>query len=153
MAWEHTVFTTRRADEAQLQNAGTCPLAAVPAEGKVADYFLYVLQLGDGRMLVGVTNDPHSRMNDEYSGEGTTFTEQYGVAGLVSVQELGEMSYAMAAERADMKTLELMCKYSYHWVRGGRWQMDADDDVLKALSAQRTAIEYHYRIRIATLIA
>jgi predicted GIY-YIG superfamily endonuclease len=157
MAWEHTEFTTNRATavdaglgDAPLPDPPMVPLE-VPAVA-TTHYYLYVLQLGDGRLYTGITNSPHHRINEHYSGVGASFTEKYGVLGLVSAQDLGEMTYQLALEREDMKTLELMCKYSYHWVRGGHWVMDDDQDVLTALSAEREAIASNYHVRVERLI-
>jgi predicted GIY-YIG superfamily endonuclease len=91
----------------------------------INDAWVYVLELVDGKWYVGVTTDMEKRMDSHVYKRKTRWIKIYRVVGLhekVQIDRIIGEEYTKTVHRVeDKKTLEIMKKYGWDNVRGGRW--------------------------------
>lgn len=76
---------------------------------------IYVLELEDGYYYVGITYSLNIRMAQHWTGVGAKWTRLHRP---VAVREV---IYPATEEDENTKTRELMVRYGYEKVRGGKW--------------------------------
>ena len=76
---------------------------------------VYVLELMDGCMYVGITYQLNFRLAQHWSGKGAKWTREHKP---IAVKEI---IYPATTDDENEKTIELMKKYGYDKVRGGKW--------------------------------
>ena len=76
---------------------------------------VYVLELQDGHYYVGITYSLNLRMAQHWSGVGAKWTRLHKPIAI------REIVYPATEEDENNKTQELMEKYGYDKVRGGKW--------------------------------
>lgn len=84
-------------------------------------YYLYVLELEQGKYYVGLSHDVKKRFKRHKQGEGAKWTQIYKPVKITLCQSTGFSSYEKAGPIEDDKTLELMEKYGRQNVRGGKY--------------------------------
>lgn len=76
---------------------------------------VYVLELEDGYYYVGITYTLNLRMAQHFAGIGSKWTAKHKP---ISIREV---IYPATMEDENNKTMEMMEKYGYDKVRGGKW--------------------------------
>lgn len=80
---------------------------------------IYVLELEDGYYYVGITYSLNLRMAQHWTGVGAKWTRLHKP---IAVREV---IYPATEEDEDTKTIQLMGRYGYDKVRGGKWSNPA----------------------------
>lgn len=83
------------------------------------ELFLYALDLKEGFIYVGLTNDVDRRVRDHYDGKGPLFTRRFPPKRLRMILPLGRCTKAEAAAAENVLTLTLMLEFSQNKIRGG----------------------------------
>ncbi|WP_262316926.1 hypothetical protein [Lacticaseibacillus parakribbianus] len=120
--------------------------------GDYADYWRYVLLLGNGTLLVSVTNNPARRLKEQAGGSGSVVTRSSGVTGLVRLDHLGEKLLNDAMADADALTLKLMAQYGVAYVRGGHWSQQGSHAIQQKMYHQGDLIASRYDIDVDKLL-
>ena len=87
-----------------------------------ATYHVYILASGrKGTLYTGVTGDLAARCSQHRNGQGSRFTERYGVHRLVHAEAFADINEAIARERAIKKwrrawKLELIEQGNPQWL-------------------------------------
>ena len=91
-------------------------------------YYVYIAELADGRLYVGMTNDLQRRISEHTSGkEGTRTTRVFGFKGILYSEFFEEKDAAETRER-QLK----------HWSRTKKLALASGDmEELKSLSKRR----------------
>lgn len=78
--------------------------------------FIYILQLEKEKFYIGFTERKDGeRINEHFKGNGSEWTKKYKPLQLLELRECKNI------DEEDKTTLELMKKYGWWNVRGGRW--------------------------------
>lgn len=87
-------------------------------------FWLYVLELEDGKWYVGITSKtPEIRFEEHVRGYyAAGWTKKYRPRKVVHTEDLGVISKAEAEEIEHRRTKELMREYGWENVRGGRFR-------------------------------
>ena len=64
----------------------------------MADWSLYLIKCGDGKLYTGITNDLDKRIEQHASGQGAKFTRGRGPLQIVFSQTVGDRSRASKLE-------------------------------------------------------
>ncbi len=86
---------------------------------KYRGYYLYVLQLEEGKYYVGLSHNVNKRFEKHKNGQGAKWTKKYAPIRIVSSEKTDFYSYLEAGILENKKTIELMNKYGKENVRGG----------------------------------
>jgi len=87
----------------------------------IKHYWLYVLQLEQGKYYIGVTaSTPERRFKQHLSGfAGARWTRKYKPLEIIDRIDLGEVSYLDAEIIENKRTREYMQRFGLNNVRGG----------------------------------
>lgn len=90
-------------------------------ENPVRHYWLYILELRDGRLYVGITQrlDPYVRINEHLRGVGALYTQLNKVQRIHSIESLGYITKEEAQAIEHEITVKCMDIAGYNNVRGG----------------------------------
>lgn len=88
---------------------------------KYYGYYLYVLELEDGKYYVGLSHNVSKRCAKHKSGKGAEWTKLHKPLKIIMSEKTGFYSYREAGLLENKKTLELMKKYGKYNVRGGEY--------------------------------
>jgi predicted GIY-YIG superfamily endonuclease len=88
---------------------------------KVRHFYLYGLELEDGKYYVGVTSykDALRRYQEHCDGKGAKWTKLHTPVQLIEARSLGVCTHKMAIEAENLMTRDYMEKYGMYNVRGG----------------------------------
>jgi predicted GIY-YIG superfamily endonuclease len=91
-------------------------------------FWLYVLQLQDGKYYVGMTNrkSPNDRIKQHGGARGARWTHKHKPLGVLEVRSLGDVTKQQAEYAEHQLTLELINTYGHHSVRGGALTYSGD---------------------------
>jgi predicted GIY-YIG superfamily endonuclease len=90
----------------------------VPTDDKKCRYYLYALQLEQGRYYIGITANIRKRLWQHYSGSGARFTKVYKPVKTLGVLDLGVTTRALANAEEMVYTMKAVRKYGALCVRG-----------------------------------
>lgn len=76
-----------------------------------AHFYVYVILCSDERYYVGTTTNVAKRFNEHKSKRGAAFTKRHRPIKIVSVDDLGVVSYRDAIITENEKTLEVMSQH------------------------------------------
>ncbi len=107
---------------------------------------LYILLLEQGKFYVGYTNRPNgARFLEHFSGNGAGWTKRYKPIEVIEFREGTEAD-------EDELTLEMMRKYGWYNVRGGRWvivdMIKPPDEIMPKLPLTIQEMEENYRSKL-----
>lgn len=74
----------------------------------MSNYYVYSLNLEDGKKYIGMTSNPEKRIADHINGKGAQFTQKNKV---VSVNHINQCSSKKAAQNAERIVYYNMKKY------------------------------------------
>ena len=80
---------------------------------------VYVLKLKNSKIYGGYTCNYKKRMQQHFTGKGSTATRKYAPVKIERVIPCYNKTYALTVERNI--TQQLMLKYGENMVRGGPW--------------------------------
>ena len=76
--------------------------------------YVYILELENDKYYVGYTENFDSRMISHFGGNGSKWTKLHKPIAVIGVSRGGKND-------EDIKTIDMMIKYGYQNVRGGRY--------------------------------
>lgn len=79
-----------------------------------AEYYVYVLELKDNRLYIGVTSNPERRLKEHEKGTASNYTKEHSPVKVLLVQNIGRMEYKEAEKYEDWLTLEIRNKLATH---------------------------------------
>lgn len=87
---------------------------------------IYVLELTNGKYYVGVSNDPHHRINKHLNGQGSAWTKKYKPTGRYRIIHKNDNPYNLKETTESTVTYHLMQRFGYQNVRGSGWSTSND---------------------------
>ena len=95
----------------------------------MVSYWVYIAELGDGRLYVGITRDPDRRMREHQLGASTRTTRIFGFRKLLYLEPHKDLTSGRKREQ-QLKG----------WTRAKKLALVSGDlDALKRLSRSRTS--------------
>jgi putative endonuclease len=68
-------------------------------ENDTRQYWVYIAELGDGRLYVGITNNPERRAIEHQLGNSIRTTRIFGFKGILYLEPLPDLTSARKRER------------------------------------------------------
>lgn len=84
-----------------------------------AAYTLYVLELENDKLYVGISSDLPKRLDQHKHGKGAKWTQLHKPISVKHTQDLGYLTYSQAAAIETRTTKQAIAKYGIENVRGG----------------------------------
>lgn len=114
--------------------------------------YIYILKLENNKYYVGTTTDYERRFKQhvEGRGHGSKWTEKYKPINITNVYELKNMSIKKSFPFEDYIAEEMILKYGYENVRGGKFTQSVE--INKALIEKQSYIKKRNSINISLLI-
>lgn len=114
-------------------------------------YYLYMLNLSNGCIYIGITDNLNRRLKEHNSGRGSTVTKYSPPVSVRGTKALGVMTYSQAEYYEDYHTLIAMQQYGYANVRGGHWSMVNNKAIYTALKSQKKQIMKKFNLNVANM--
>lgn len=85
------------------------------------EWHIYVLELNQGMLYVGITTDVIARYKKHCDGQGALWTALYKPVRIIETTPTGTRSFHKAEYLETAKTIELIDRHGWRYVRGGKF--------------------------------